>query len=315
MAPVALAEDADRDGIDDALEAEYMRAVSGRALPADEPQALYVVSTAPGAPSPDAFEVDWTQGVLTVSYRSDPSGPVATHLALAFQALVEFRDGNADGLFSREETVRTVALPEGPHAAGELEEIELLDGGQKLRFETGVGPVSVTIEVASTYTPAPAGRALAPTEVAMQVSAEGYLQKEVGTRLALEADLSVTPHTSLGVLGSPSNGGSQNALEGVTFVSADESMYLAWDGPGVEGDVTIPQDDDEPWPLTVVMPESGSALLRVGVVSGAMVDPGGQIPPPTSTPDGTSGVVFVVTLAAVAALVGGTAFARRRLAR
>ncbi len=305
-------------------------------LPGPQPHEFGINSVSIGAPVTDEFQITYRQGTFTLDYERVAGGPVTSSYSVTLQGLAEWHN-SGDGEFSPGEVVAYTPL--GPAAFGNrtvLHTESTVSGVvvDTFQIESNDGSVGMTLTISQGFVSAGSGW-LTPMEAELNL-AINHMMSESDTLLALQVGISTPQGLRMqNQSWDDQHDFAQNERSiNVTndSVSALSSTFFAWSNQAtVNGQVgavlasgPLLNETTGGYDVYLTYPRfnlaSGSNEMDVehdptmGVVSAAYASlPQGPVP--TGPGIQADVAVYAVSLVAVAALVGGTAYLQHRRRR
>ncbi len=307
-------------------------------VPQAAPRSFHVESTSVNTTVQDEFQITYVDGNFTLVYQRIAGGPITTQYTMSVSGLVEWNDTSGDGQF--EEGAPMVAYtPLGPSAfAGTLvvhNATTLPDGVQVNTFEiqSKKGDVKVNLTIADGFVALPSGQNLTPMEAKLTLEVNHTMVRP-DTRLSLQLAMSTDQKVTL----------ENQSWDDLNDFSTDDralnvtndagpsasSAFFAWSNRAsvnsVAGNVVpagpFTNETTGDYDLYLTYPQQAPGSLHVtivhdpmmGVVSAAYLSALHPGPGPVLPFQGDA-ILYVVSLAAIAGLVAGTAFLVRRRRR
>lgn len=315
---------------------QVRRSVVWYGTPAAAPRSLHIESTSLNAPSPDEFQISYTNGNFTLVYQRSAGGPVTSQYTLSVRGLAEWNDTAGDGIFEDGAIVAYTSLGTGGFGRYPIQHTETntTDGiaVNTFRIPSNKGDITLNLTIADGFVSLPSGQTLTPMEAKLTFAIT-HDMTQPGTRLALDIGLSTDQNVTSGNWSwdDLNEFSSDDRAVNVTNRqgSISSSAFFAWSNSatvnGVVGRV-IPMgprhnDTTGDYDLFLSYPKDASGSLHVdilhdptmGVVSAAY-DSIVHAGPGSPLQFGGDSLVYVASLAGIAAFVAVTALlvARRR---
>lgn len=313
---------------------QVRRVVDWTGYPKAAPTIVWIDSTSVGAPSPDEFQITYEHGMFSLEYERVAGGPVTSQFTVTVTGLVEWLP-TASGNFSDGTLIGYTPL--GPAAFARTPIVhsqQTTSSGivvHSFLIRSDSGEVTMNLTISQGFAALPSGDTLTPMEgeLTLQIN---HLMNRTDTQLTAQLGLTTDNPSQRFVLDNASwddlhgfrhNEHAVNVTNNLP--SGASSAFFAWmnhaavNGQTIQVSETGPERNDTTggYDLYLSYPRVGSPTNpdaievvhdpSLGVVSAAY----------QSLPGGPTGIqadipLYVVTTAAVAALIGGTALLTRR---
>ncbi len=314
--------------------AEVRRLVTWTGLPTKAPRSFLIDSSSIGAPSPDVYQIQYGNGSFSLYYQRAKGGPITSQFTITFQGLVEWNDTHGDGHLEDGSIVAYIPLGPGAFGRYPIQHTNLTTadgiGVNSFRIVSNRGDVALNLTISDGFLTLPSSQTLTPMEA--KLTLDIYHNMTLPShRLALQISLSTNQRVML----------ENRSWDDMNEFSSDDralnvtneagptssSAFFSWSNSasvnGIDGPVTptVPEDNSTTgdYDFFLSYPVASGVQVHVvhdpavGVVSAAyasIVHPG----PGAPLPFVADALVYGISLAGIAALVGGTAFlvSRRR---
>ena len=316
---------------------DVRRNVTWYGVPIAAPRSLHIESSSVGAPTPDEYQISYSDGNFTLVYQRVAGGPITNQYTLSMRGLLEWNDTLGDGHPEDGNFVAYTDLGAGAFGRFPIEHTATAAAGgvevDSFLILSNKGDLAVNLSIANGFVNLPSGQTLTPMEAKLSVEIN-HTMTLPGTRLSLHLGLSTNQRVAF-----------QNASwDDLNEFSSDEhavnvtndggpgssSAFFAWSNTasvdGTVGTVATSgpsaNETTGDYDLYLSYPKASSGDLHlqivhdptIGVVSAAyasILHPGPESPLPFRS----DALVYVMSLAGIAALVAGTALFVRRRAR
>lgn len=315
--------------------AQMRREVVWYGFPEASPRTLHIDSTSTNASTEDEFQISYSAGNFTLVYQPVANGPIASRYSLSVEGLLEWNGTPEDG--NPGEGAIVAFTPLGPGAFGRYPIQDFnhttADGVRVDSFLilSNKGDITLNLTIADGFVALPSGQTLTPMEAKLTLEIDHTMMLS-GSRLSLQLGISTNQKITL----------DNQSWDDLQDFSSDEravnvtndagsppaSAYFAWSNsasvngqPGVVTASPLARNETAPGTydlyLTYPRPSAGAPILQIvhdptmGVVSLAYLS---GVPPPALLPFEGDALLYVVSLATIAAVVAGTALlvSRRR---
>ncbi len=316
------------------------RSVEWNLFPDVSPAALWIVSTSVNAPVQDEYKITYNHGAFSLAYERTAGGPVTNQFTVAVTGLVEWVP-SGDGQFSDGTVV--AYTPMGASAFGRNAIVHTAwtaaDGVMVHSFliQSNSGELTMNLTIAQGFVTRSSGSTLTPMEAELTFELN-HLMNRTDTRLSVQLSLTTNAPSQQFNLANQTwddehEFSQDERAVNVTneSVSPPSTAWFAWsnhaevNGQVGQVDVTGPEYNDTtgaydlylsyPRTVNVTNPDEVSIIHdpSLGVVSAAYQSIVNKAPPnPGIQPDTP---LYVGTVAAMVALVGGSVLLARRRRR
>jgi len=320
--------------VDPSVASEIRRLVNWTGVPTKAPRTLLIDSSSIGAPSPDVYQIRYTNGSFSLNYQRAAGGPTTSQFTVTFQGLVEWNDTLADGHIEDGSFVSYTPLGPGAFGRYPIQHTSMTTadgiGINSFRIVSNRGDVALNLTISDGFLTLPSGQTLTPMEAKLTLDIYHNVTLS-SNRLALQISLSTNQRVRLENRSwdDLNEFSSDDRALNVTNEAgpASSSAFFSWSNSasvnGVDGSVTptVPEDNSTTgdYDFFLSYPVGSGVQVHVvhdpamGVVSAAyasIVHPG----PGAVLPFVGDALVYGISLAGIAVLVGGTTLlvSRRR---
>lgn len=325
----------DGDGIPDEIEDLAERTVLTNVFPEPAPRTLSILSESSGAPVDDKFRVTYESGRFELRYSRNASDDPYASYTVELRKLLEWLDGNADGLFQENEAVAEWGLGGDAFGNSTLSHASASneDGGNVETFlvRAAVGAaseVALGLTIAERFMRIAENRVLTPMEVKLDVYVNHTLESpaaRVGVEFHLETDAENAMSWDAPSWDVQQGFSEDESWMNITSAAHGSTMFFSWtnralvdgrDGAVLASIVPSNEGSEKSYDVHLLYPSGlGAASVRIahdptlGVVSTAYEAILGLPGEPRLVPDFP---LYVVSLVAVAGILAATVLLARR---
>ena len=175
------------------------RSVVWIGFPAGSPSAFRIDSASVGAPSPDEFQISYSHGAFSLDYEQTAGGPITSRFTVGVQGLVEWLP-SGDGLFSDGTVVAYTPMGASAFGGVPVEHIQMTtsDGVVVHTFiiRSNSGELTLNLTISQGFVKLPSGSMLTPMEAELTLHLN-HLMGQMDTHLAVQLNLSTDQHIAL----------------------------------------------------------------------------------------------------------------------